>query len=992
VKDWVLDYNGIETRHYAIDPETGKPTHTNAQMTAEAVRRLLERTHMSADEIQCLVCGTSSADQVIPSHAAMVHGELGCTPCELVSTTGVCCSGMSAFKYGYMNVLSGLTENAITTGSELASISFRASRFTPQVERAVNEFNQEPMLAFENEFLRWMLSDGAGAVLISDSPSDDSLSLRVDWIELKSYANSAETCMYFGGVKTADGGLESFRGIDDPMDLVGGGYLSLGQDVRVLRENLPRTVREIYLASQEKHALEPQEVDWFLPHYSSEGFREPLQQGLTEVDCDIPVDRWFTNLKSKGNTGSASIYIIRKSFSIRGGRNRRERVVRRNERLRLSAVRLFSGNDPHVLDGLRNGRSGVELVEEYKELGFRSALAGTLKDFEAPDLDRVYKRQMGRNGLIAMSAALEAIADARLEDSLIRTPRCGVIIGNSGPYEETYQLVHQKHILKKKLTSFALPRAMASTVSANMSVALGTQGHCMTVSTAGSGAATALTLAAQTIRVGLQDQIISGGVHLDHPTAASRPFHRDRDGLVPATAAGILVLENYDVAVNRGAPIYGEIIGYASNSDGAEMTTPSGEGSVRCMKLALEDAGVSPDEVDYINAHATGTQLGDTVEAQGIASVFGDRPYVSATKSMTGHEVAAAGATELIYTLLMMKHEFIAPTINLDAIDDACACIRHATARMKIASDVQRELDDLGADRDKPHVSVLKAPVFRNRSYNSVPPERGIAIMKTGEHETSFNIMTVYDVLCYDSLLAFHEEGKEDEVRQKLDGLLEKIGGTTRQIDNIAFPLACRKNTAPRQTLHRNPYDYQHFRAIYEFYPTAKFVFLHRHPLRILNSQLKALQSISASMPPYYALTRISQMRPMRRRVFQSARVWKFINGLVDPNSKRAWGQRLLVSQIVANGRYYFRNKDAVPSANSVSIRYEDLCTAPNETMSKMLEFLGVPFPEGTDFTEEIAPRPARYVPTIDRDREKLLQKFSELIEGHNYQPGDDEM
>lgn len=362
----------------------------------------------------------------------------------------------------------------------------------------------------------------------------------------------------------------------------------------------------------------------------------------------------------------------------------------------LGIVNCLGNSIPEVLDALQHGRSGVEVVEEYKELGFRSSLAGTIKNFEPPELDRVYKRQMGRNGLLAMAAAQEALADAGLEDPLIRTPRCGVIIGNSGTYEETYQLVHQKHILKKKLTSFALPRAMASTVSANMSVALGTQGHCMTVSTACSGAATAITIAAQTVRLGLQDRIITGGVHLgswefdclfdslrvfskreDHPTAASRPFHRDRDGLVPATAAGILVLENYETAVERGAPIYGEIIGFASNSDGAEMTTPSGEGSVRCMRLALEDAGISPDEVDYINAHATGTQLGDAVEAQGIASVFGDRPYVSATKSMTGHEVAAAGATELIYTLLMMKHEFIAPTINLDAIDEACACIRH---------------------------------------------------------------------------------------------------------------------------------------------------------------------------------------------------------------------------------------------------------------------------------------------------------------------------
>lgn len=314
VKDWVLDYNGIQSRHYAIDPDTGKMTHTNAGMTANAVRRLAESCGLSLDEIECLVCGTSSADQMIPSHAAMVHGELGCPPCELVSTTGVCCSGMSAFKYGLMNVQGGFAKNAITTGSELASISFRASRFKPQIDHQISELNEEPMLAFENEFLRWMLSDGAGAALISPEPNDDRLSLRVDWIELRSYANSAETCMYFGGVKTEGGLLESFRGIDDPSQLVGKGYLSLGQDVRVLREHLPRTVRETYLLCRDKHGVDHREVDWFLPHYSSEGFREPLLTGLTEVGCEIPEEKWFTNLTSKGNTGSASIYIILEEF------------------------------------------------------------------------------------------------------------------------------------------------------------------------------------------------------------------------------------------------------------------------------------------------------------------------------------------------------------------------------------------------------------------------------------------------------------------------------------------------------------------------------------------------------------------------------------------------------------------------------------------------------------------------------------------------------
>lgn len=326
VKDWVLDYNGIRTRHYALNPQTMQPTHTNAEMTALAVRQLLTNHNLSLSDIECLACGTSSADQIIPNHAAMVHGELGCPPCEIASTTGVCCSGMTAMKYAIMNVKSGLAKMSVATGSELASLSFRASRFTPQIDRQITEFNQEPMLAFENDFLRWMLSDGAGAVLVTQ-PSAEGCSLRVDWIEFRSFANDFETCMYFGGIKTPDGNLEGFRIVDDPLELVGRGYLSLAQDVRVLRSNLPKTVRDTFVHCQSKYGLEEDEVDWILPHYSSEGFREPLQKGLKEVGFNLPEDRWFTNLHTKGNTGSASIYIILDEFISSGRAQPGDRVL-----------------------------------------------------------------------------------------------------------------------------------------------------------------------------------------------------------------------------------------------------------------------------------------------------------------------------------------------------------------------------------------------------------------------------------------------------------------------------------------------------------------------------------------------------------------------------------------------------------------------------------------------------------------------------------------
>jgi hypothetical protein len=344
---------------------------------------------------------------------------------------------------------------------------------------------------------------------------------------------------------------------------------------------------------------------------------------------------------------------------------------------------------------------------------------------------------------------------------------------------------------------------------------------------------------------------------------------------------------------------------------------------------------------------------------------------------------------------------------------------------MLISKAVQQQFDELGVNRDAEHLPLLRdvscTPVF----IIAMPRSGGTLLYDLFRNTGAFNIMTTYDLLCYDSLLANHLEGKSEEARNRLDALLTTIGGTTREIDNIAFSAQMPEEysallikkvghryisersfpyfdelsrklqfTSSRpglQTLHRNPYDYQHFATIHKFYPQAKFVFLHRHPFRILNSQLKALQSISANMPPYYQLTRINQMRPLRRKVFQSPTVWKLINKMVDPNSRFALGQKLNVLHILNNARYYFRKIGSLPQSNYVSIRYEDLCTAPNETMRRMLEFLGVPFPEGVDFAHEISPRPCKYVPTIERNRKALLKTFAEIIQGHHYTDVDDQ-
>jgi 3-oxoacyl-[acyl-carrier-protein] synthase-1 len=363
-----------------------------------------------------------------------------------------------------------------------------------------------------------------------------------------------------------------------------------------------------------------------------------------------------------------------------------------------------------VLRSLQEGRSGIAYLPERKRLGFRSALGGQLKPLPPPAIPKRNLRQMSVGAQLAVHAVQQALQDAELDAPQLRDERTGIVIGSVGNFQDTYQQCHAFHEQRLKLGGTALQRAMADSISANLSVLLGTKGYALTVSAACATGAAALGLGLQLIRGGLQDRIICGGVqedtweyfcHFDalqafsmregEPTKASRPFDRHRDGLVPSAGAGIVILEDLEQARRRRAKVYAEVIGYAFTSDGHDMTLPSGEGSRRCMQEALRDAGIAAEAVTYINAHATSTPIGDAVEAQAIAAVFGRRPYVSSTKSMTGHEQAAAGSTEIIYTLLMMEHGFIAPTINLEELDPQCAGINHVAnspleARIDIAA------------------------------------------------------------------------------------------------------------------------------------------------------------------------------------------------------------------------------------------------------------------------------------------------------------------
>ena len=303
----VLRSNGIRQRHYVIDPATGEPSMTNAQLSAAAIRGLA-----SADElqnIQCLVASTSSPDQTMPGHAVMVHGELGNPPCEVVTTAGICLCGVSALKYAWLSVASGESGNAVACGSEVASVLMQARNFSAEIEGIDEELERRPELAFEKDFLRWMLSDGAGAVWLEDRPNPEGLSLRIDWIDILSFADRFPACMYGGaemqgeqlvGWSRMEAGERSRRSV-----------MAIKQNVKLLNENIVKvTVEETLQRIRHRREMRAEDIDWFLPHYSSEFFRDRLAKGLARVDFAIPQERWFTNLTRKGNTGAASFFIM----------------------------------------------------------------------------------------------------------------------------------------------------------------------------------------------------------------------------------------------------------------------------------------------------------------------------------------------------------------------------------------------------------------------------------------------------------------------------------------------------------------------------------------------------------------------------------------------------------------------------------------------------------------------------------------------------------
>jgi 3-oxoacyl-[acyl-carrier-protein] synthase-3 len=307
-KSIVLRNNGIKNRYYALT-KGGKPTHTNAEMTALAVKELFKDNPEKIRETELLSCGTSSPDQMMPSHGVMTHGwlpELG--PVEVVSPSGVCCAGMHSLKFAYLAIKAGEIKSAVATGSERFSGLLVSDVFEEEAQK-LKELTDNPFIAFQKDFLRWMLSDGASAFQLSDEPNKEGISLEIDWIEGVSYANEMETCMYMGGDKQADGTLKGFMDYT-PEEIMTKSIFSVKQDINLLSDNIVplggKKIKEIF----EKRGLTASDIDHFLPHISSNFFRSKIYDLVEIYGGGIPYEKWFINLYTVGNVGAASVYLM----------------------------------------------------------------------------------------------------------------------------------------------------------------------------------------------------------------------------------------------------------------------------------------------------------------------------------------------------------------------------------------------------------------------------------------------------------------------------------------------------------------------------------------------------------------------------------------------------------------------------------------------------------------------------------------------------------
>ena len=357
----------------------------------------------------------------------------------------------------------------------------------------------------------------------------------------------------------------------------------------------------------------------------------------------------------------------------------------------LGIVSSLGNNIEEVTTSLRNGNSGITFCKEYQEMGFRSHIHGSIKLDPSEFVDRKVLRFMGDGAAYAYIAMQQAIKDSGLEKDQVSNDKTGLIIGSGGPSTSNmmaaFDLARNKG--PKRVGPYMVPRVMSSTVSATLATSFQIKGLSYSISSACSTSAHCIGNAFETIQLGKQDIIFAGGgeelhwtlsvlfdamgalssKYNEQPTSASRAYDVGRDGFVISGGGGVLVLEELEHAKARGANIYAELVGYGATSDGVDMVQPSGEGAVRCMKMAL--SGIN-DPVDYINTHGTSTPIGDTKELEAILEVFGTAdsvPNISSTKSLSGHSQGAAGVHESIYTLIMMRNRFLTASANIESLD-----------------------------------------------------------------------------------------------------------------------------------------------------------------------------------------------------------------------------------------------------------------------------------------------------------------------------------
>ncbi|MCO6147299.1 beta-ketoacyl synthase [Flavobacterium sp. NRK1] len=348
-----------------------------------------------------------------------------------------------------------------------------------------------------------------------------------------------------------------------------------------------------------------------------------------------------------------------------------------------------------VKESLYHGKSGIKIDEERKEFGFRSALTGMVPRPELKDLlTRRQRISIGEETEYAYMATIQALHQAGIDDDFLEKNEVGIMYGNDSVSKA---IIESTDILREKrdtalIGSGAIFKSMNSTVTMNLSTIFKLKGINLTISAACASGSHSLGMGYYLIKSGLQDTIICGGAQEINkfamssfdglgvfspdeadPAKASRPFDASRNGLVPSGGGATLILESYDSAIKRGATILAEIAGYGFSSNGGHISTPNVEGPATAMQKALDQAGLKAEDVDYINAHATSTPVGDANEAKAIFEIFGNKPYVSSTKSMTGHECWMAGASEVIYSILMMQNSFIAPNINFENPDEDSA-------------------------------------------------------------------------------------------------------------------------------------------------------------------------------------------------------------------------------------------------------------------------------------------------------------------------------